>query len=221
MRLRSVSVTVSGTMLRPSRVSAFSKRGWRALRSDRLPSSEMTGIPAIMSRAVCAFAIRKSISPMNAAPASRSGRYGRRNSVNSKRIFWISRPSSKRSSAMSFSSSMISAGSTKAVLPEAETSCTKPWILRLAEVPTGMRNLPSRTVTSASASTMPSSCALRRMAPARLEIAASLLRRSRRISKRRSEAESLTSPYLSRMPSMRRWTSGKLRTGAASRSRRG
>ena len=74
MRFCGVRVTVSGTMLRPSRERAFSSSGWRALRRDRLPSSEMTGIPATMSSAVCALAIRKSTSPRKAAPASRSGR---------------------------------------------------------------------------------------------------------------------------------------------------
>ena len=52
MRFFSLRLMVSGTILRPSDLSAFSRRGCLALRRDRLPSLEIIGIPAIMSRAV-------------------------------------------------------------------------------------------------------------------------------------------------------------------------
>ena len=79
----SVSVTVSGTICRPSAFRAFSSRGCLALRRLRLPSSDIMGIPAMKSSAVLALAMRKSVSPMNSAPLTSSGIYGLRNSLNS------------------------------------------------------------------------------------------------------------------------------------------
>ena len=73
MRLVGVRVMVSGTMLRPSAFRAFSSSGCLAFLRLRLPSVEITGIPAMKSRAVWALAIRKSVSPRKAAPFSSSG----------------------------------------------------------------------------------------------------------------------------------------------------
>ena len=87
----------------------------------------------------------------------------------------------------------------------------------MEELLTGIRNLPSRMFTEASASVMPASWACLSMAPARLEMAASFERMALRISCSLSEAESLMSPYLSRMPSILRCTSGNDLTGEAMR----
>ena len=113
-----------GTIFRPSPASAFSSSGWRAFRSTSRPSSEITGIPAVYSMAVRAFAIMKSSSPTNSAATSRSGTYGRRKSENSISMRSISSSSSPRSSWISFSSSITSSGSTKAVFPVDEISYT-------------------------------------------------------------------------------------------------
>ena len=117
-----VRVAVRGTIGRPSLRRAFSSSGWRAFRSSSSPFSDRMGMPAMKSRATPAFAIRKSISPRKIAAAERSGIQGRRNSENSCRMRAISRVSANRSSAISLVRATISAGSTKVVLPVADSS---------------------------------------------------------------------------------------------------
>ena len=111
-------------------------------------------------------------------------------------------------------SSTISIGSTNAVLPDADSSYTKPGIFFLFPTATGISILPSRTETDASSSATPSSCALRNIAWILREMAPSFSRIERRISKRASLALSLTSPKRSRMVSMRWETSGNVNIGS-------
>ena len=63
----------TGTISFLSFLNALSRRGWRALRRFISPLSEMIGAPALKSRATCALAIRKSISPIYSAELIRSG----------------------------------------------------------------------------------------------------------------------------------------------------
>ena len=161
------------------------------------------------SSATCALAIMKSISPRYFAPERRSGIYGLRNSVNSKRMRWISLCSENLSSLIWLSSSTTSAGSMKAVFPVADSSYMKPAIFFLFAALTGISILPSRTETPASESTIPSSCAFLRIALIRREIAPSFSLSDFLISYSSSDAVSLTSPYLSMIPSIFLCTSGK------------
>ena len=126
----------------------------------------------------------------------------------------ISLCSEKRSSFIWLSSSTTSAGSMNAVLPVADSSYMNPAIFFLFAALTGISILPSRTDTPASLSTIPSSWAFFRIALMRRDIAPSFSRRDFRISYRMSDAVSFTSPYLSTMPSIRLWTSGKFITCA-------
>ena len=115
------SERVSGTISFFSRRSEASSRGWRARRRLNSPLSERMGIPAIISRATSAFERMKSISPIYSEAAISIGNEGRRNSVNSSRMRAISRCSSNWSSRIWLPSSTISKGSTKAVLPVADS----------------------------------------------------------------------------------------------------
>ena len=157
MCLAGLRLAVRGTMAFFSLRSALSRSGWRALRRLSSPLSDITGIPAMKSSAICAFAIMKSISPRYLAPPRRSGIYGRRKSVNSRRIRRISLCSEKRSSFIWLSSSTTSAGSMNAVFPVADSSYMNPAIFFLFAALTGISIFPSRTDTPVSLSTMPSS----------------------------------------------------------------
>ena len=77
---------------------------------------------------------------------------------------------------------MSSTGSMKVVLPLADSSYTKPPIFLLCEEMTGMSIFPSRTVTLASLSAMPSCWALRSRDAAIFETELSFSLRERRIS---------------------------------------
>ena len=152
-----VSDAVSGTIFFFSLRRALSRSGWRALRRLSSPLSEITGMPAMKSRATCAFAMMKSISPRYLAPSSMSGIYGRMKSVNSRRMRRISLCSENLSSFIWLSSSTTSAGSIYAVFPVADSSYMNPAIFFLLAALTGISILPSRTETPVSLSTMPSS----------------------------------------------------------------
>ena len=80
----------TGTMVFFSLPRALSRSGWRALRRFISPLSEMIGIPALKSRATCALATRKSISPMYLAELTRSGTYGLTKSLKAARMRCIS-----------------------------------------------------------------------------------------------------------------------------------
>ena len=113
---------VRGTISFFSFLRALSRSGWRALRRFISPLSEITGIPAMNSRATCALAMMKSISPRYLAASRRSGIYGLMNSVNSSRMRRISRCSENLSSFIWLSNSTTSAGSIYAVFPVADSS---------------------------------------------------------------------------------------------------
>ena len=93
-----VRVAVRGTISFFSFFKALSRSGCLAFLRFISPLSEITGMPAMKSRAICAFAMRKSISPRYLAASRRSGMYGLRKSVNSSRIRRISRCSANLSS---------------------------------------------------------------------------------------------------------------------------
>ena len=160
----SVRVAVSGTISFLSFLSARSRSGCRALRRFISPFSEIIGMPAMKSSAICALAMMKSVSPRYFAASSSSGIYGLRNSVNSKSMRTISRCSENCSSLIWLSSSTTSAGSMKAVFPEADSSYMNPGIRFLLAALTGISIFPSLIDTPASLSTMPSSCAFLRIA---------------------------------------------------------
>ncbi len=96
-----------------------------------------------------------------------------------------------------------------------------PGIFFLCAALTGMSILPSLTDTPASVSTMPSAWALFSIALILLDMAPSFSCSERLISYRSSDAVSFTSPYLSRIESMRFWTSGNDRMGELMRLRLG
>ena len=93
----------------------------------------------------------------------------------------ISLCSANLSSRISLSSSTTSAGSMNAVLPDADSSYMNPGIFFLLAALTGMSILPSRTVTEAPSSAIPSSFARRRMILIRLEMVPSLSLRDLRM----------------------------------------
>ena len=76
-------VAVSGTISFLSFFRARSSSGCLAFLRFISPFSEIIGMPAMKSSAICAFAMMKSISPRYFADSTRSGIYGRRNSENS------------------------------------------------------------------------------------------------------------------------------------------
>ena len=117
-----LSFTVTGTIALFSLAKALSSKGWRAFLRFISPSSEISGMPALKSSETWALATRKSISPRYSAELMSSGIYGLTKSLKAARILWISWASSARRVKISFSSSKISAGSTKAVFPVAEVS---------------------------------------------------------------------------------------------------
>ena len=198
-----VSFTVNGTISLPSFFRDLSRSGCLALRRSISFSSDIIGIPATKSSDVCALAMRKSSSPMHLAPSRSSGTNGRTQSLKSYSMRAISRDSAKCNSLISLVISTISAGSMKVVLPDEDSSYTKPCsFLLLAEL-TGMSIFPSRMTTDASLSTMPSLCAFFNMMPILLEMAPSLSLSFRRMSYNSSDAVSLTLPNLSSMESMR------------------
>ena len=80
------------------------------------------------------------------------------------------------------------------VLPEADSSYTKPCTLRFDELLTGIRYLPSLMLTDASASAYPLACDCCSIAAAFFDIAASLLRMRPLMPSSWSDAESRMSP---------------------------
>ena len=112
----------------------------------------------------------KSIFARKSNDISTSSKCGLRKSVNSVRIRIISRCSSFSNSLMRLFASTTCEGSINTVLPDADSSCTIPFIFLLNEGLTGITNRPSLMLGVTSLSTMPSACAARKMEFKVLEI---------------------------------------------------
>ena len=113
----------------------------------------MMGLQPSKSSVRRALARIKSICAMNAYDSSMEGISGRMESVNAIRMRVTSRRSSASSSRMRLLASTTSSGSMNTVLPDADSSCTIPRILRLSPGATGSTRRPSRMVGAASLST--------------------------------------------------------------------
>ena len=117
--------------------------------------------------------------------------------------------------------STTSAGSTNTVLPEADSSCTMPRILRFRPGATGITRRPSRRVGVTSFSTRPSLCAARSMPNSVREMLPSVLASSWRMALNVGDALSFIFPNLSSMVSMARTISGKVVTFSVNFTRDG
>ena len=150
----------------------------------------------------------KSNMPSSDIVAIKSSIYGRSVAVNAVRIRTTSRCSSSCSSRKRLPAATTSAGSIYTVLPEADSSCTMPGILRLFIGATGITIRPSRIAGVVSLSINPSLTAdamTRRMRVLRVP---DIEARWRRMSAKAGEALSATSPQRSRMRLMSATTAG-------------
>ena len=135
----------SGTISLPCLISDWRKRGWQAWYHSSSGPSASKGRVASVSRAYLARAYMKSKVPRRSKAASISSISGRMVSAKAVNMRTISRRSSMVSSRSRLFASTTSAGSMKNVLPEPDSPCTIPEILRLYIGATGMTRRPSRT----------------------------------------------------------------------------
>ena len=132
-----------------------------------------------------------------------------------------SRRSSASNSRMRLLASTTSVGSMKSVFPEADSSCTMPFIFRFIAGATGITSRPSRMAGVTSFSTNPSLCADRSILYKVREMLLSVRARSCRICASSGDAVSRIFPNLSRMRSISRISCGKVATPSAKRCRAG
>ena len=153
---RSIS---SGTTFLSWRSSESLSSGCTACTQSTTVLRSRIGLQASKSIVRRALERIKSILAINPYDSRIDGISGRMLSVNSIRMRVTSRFSSASSSRMRLLASTTSSGSMNTVLPDADSSCTIPRILRFNPGATGSTRRPSRMVGAASLSTRPSVCA--------------------------------------------------------------
>ena len=215
MRLSSSSSISRGTICLFCFLWEINSRGCFALYHLIICLSSMLGFIASRSMANVALALMKSIVARNSYDCNMSATSGRRMSVNVTSIFIISLRSSLSNSLMRLLASTTSAGSINTVLPEADSSCTIPFIFRLNAGATGITRRPSRMVGVTSFSTSPSFWAVRKIALRLRDIPLETCAISFRMRLSSADALSFMRPNLSRILSILLISWGNIATSPA------
>ena len=156
-----------------------------------------------ISRASSALARIMSIVARNLYDSSMGFTCGRTSFEKSVSMRIISRRSSASSSLTLLLASTTSVGSINTVLPDADSSCTIPLILRFSPCVTGITSRPSRMAGVTSLSTRPSLCAERSILYSVRDMLPSVRDSSRLMFCSSTDALSFTFPNLSSIWSMR------------------